>query len=348
MNSSLFNQPLTDVVTLLCNSTLASVVTIKQKADTDQWRQTVSGSGNWTKNQIYQAYIFEAVSYPILLVLCTIGNGLNLVVLISEKRKTSMNCYMTAEAIADLVLLWSMLPQFIWNTSVNFKLPYKNPGNKAIVAMVVPYVVWIRETFLHLCDWVLIVFSLERLLAITQPFSTKRLQAAATARLIIVALFFFSSVFSVCNFVTGWYNWKYSQTPGWLQNWSDVQDVAEVVVMFIKFFGSLIINLLVIAAIRRAAIRRQHLFVTGQQRAAQTGGHEWRYRNSNYLLIGSACLYLFTMLPSLVYKILIIAETNHLYNFDKSAKLSPRPFAKRPFGQLFYQFLSVFNRQRKI
>ncbi|XP_055344730.1 uncharacterized protein LOC129592666 [Paramacrobiotus metropolitanus] len=126
--------------------------------------------------------------------------------------------------------------------------------------------------------------------------------------------------------------------------------MAEMVAMFIKFFGLLIINLLVIAAIRRAAIRRQHLLVTGKQRAAQNAGEERRSRNSNYLLLGSAGLYLFSTLPSLVYKILIIAETNHSYNFDKSAKSFATPFCQTFFSVNysinFFLYLTVSERYR--
>lgn len=45
------------------------------------------------------------VIYPILLGCCTIGNGLNLVVLAKEKNKGSTNSYMIAVAVADIFVL---------------------------------------------------------------------------------------------------------------------------------------------------------------------------------------------------------------------------------------------------
>ncbi|XP_055344733.1 uncharacterized protein LOC129592670 [Paramacrobiotus metropolitanus] len=313
--------------------------------DPEAWRQTAPWSGNYTKQQRDDANMLYIVLYPLLLASCTIGNTLNLIVLICEKRKASTNCYMTAVALADIVILWMGMPLYAWNTSATLLLPHYVPRNKKILIMVLPYTIWAQETLLHLCDWTLIVFSLERLLAITQPFSIKWLQSARTARIVIVVLFVLSMAFAVNNYVAGWYPWMYSIMPEWLADWSAVQDKAEMVVTCINFFGLLIINLLVIAA-----IRRQHLSDIGQQRAAQTAGQERRYRNSNYLLIGSVGLYLFTMLPSLVYKILIVAETNQLFNFHKTAKLFATPFclssSMANYSVNFFLYLTVSERYR--
>ena len=47
----------------------------------------------------------EIIGYPVLLMLCTVGNTMNLVVLGSSKRKTSTTVYLMCLAVSDLFVL---------------------------------------------------------------------------------------------------------------------------------------------------------------------------------------------------------------------------------------------------
>ncbi|XP_055349153.1 probable G-protein coupled receptor B0563.6 [Paramacrobiotus metropolitanus] len=291
-----------------------------------------------------------SVLYPLLLTACTIGNVLNLVLLISTKRQKTTNAYMIAVAIADIIVLsWTFFPPYLWNTSATLHLPYKNRHNWAIVSAALPYTIWIQETFIQMCDWVLTAFSLERLLAIARPFTFKWVQRATTARIVIIVLLLFSIVFNSGNFLREWYLWRYTLTigtlPAWLKDWTKAQDAAEVVVSFLKFFGLLCINVLVIGA-----LNRQQRSDIGQQRSAQAVTSLRRSKSSNHLLLGSVALYLTTLLPSMVYKFLEMADTYKVYNFDPSAKLFATPFCDvtmlTNYSVNFFLYLTVSENYR--
>lgn len=59
----------------------------------------------YTLGQIRKSYYFQFILYPILLLCCTVGNVLNLVVLGKTKKKGSTNAYMMTVAIANLFVL---------------------------------------------------------------------------------------------------------------------------------------------------------------------------------------------------------------------------------------------------
>ncbi|XP_055347679.1 uncharacterized protein LOC129594852 [Paramacrobiotus metropolitanus] len=348
--------------------------------DPSLWRRSVPWSGNFTWAQRDQANIMSIVLYPLLLTACTIGNVLNLIVLISSKRQKTTNSYMIAVAVADIIVLWMFVPLYLWNTGETLNLTYINPGkpgtrrdgttvrrspppcrsnthcvervNKktfSVVSAMLPYTILTQETFIHVCDWVLIAFSLERLLAIARPFTFKWVQRATTARTAISVLILFSAAFSSGNFLSQWYLWRYdletATLPVWLKNWTKTQDVAEVVVSFLKFFGLLCINVLVIGV-----VNRQQRSDIGQQRAAQDVNSAQRSRTSNQLLLGSVTLYLITLFPSLVYKFLEMADTYAVYNFDPSAKSFAAPFCDvtmlTNYSVNFFLYLTVSENYR--
>ncbi|XP_055347680.1 probable G-protein coupled receptor B0563.6 [Paramacrobiotus metropolitanus] len=279
--------------------------------------------GHWAQRD--QANLVFITLYPVLLAACTIGNVLNLILLISAKRQTTTNLYMIAAAVADLVVLWMFLPPYLWNTSVIFHLPYYNKKNFAILSAVLPHIILIQDIFVHMCDWVLIAFSLERLLAISRPFTFKRAKRATTAQVVIVLLLLFSIVFNSGSILREWYLWRYNLTPAmlptWLKQWTESQNIAEVAATFVKFFGLLCINVLAINA-----LYRQQRSDIGQQRTAQGKTSAKRSKTSNYLLLGSVFFYLITLSPTMVFRFLEIAETYNVYHFEKSAKLFATPF----------------------
>ncbi|XP_055347776.1 probable G-protein coupled receptor B0563.6 [Paramacrobiotus metropolitanus] len=317
--------------------------------DPDIWRQSVPWSGNFTYAQRVQATFVFIALYPVLLAACTIGNVLNLIVLISAKRQNTTNSYMIAVAVADLVVLWVFFPPYLWNTSATLHLPYYNKKNYATTLAVLPHMISIQDIFIQMCDWVLVAFSLERLLAISRPLTFKWVQRATTARIVIVLLLLFSIVFNSGNLVSNWYLWRYQLTPAalpiWLKHWAETQNVAEVVISFLKFFGLLGINVLVINA-----LRRQQRSDIGQQRVAQAKTSVKRSKSCNYLLLGSVFLYLITVIPVLIFKFLELADTFQVYNFDESARLFVNPFCDvamlTNYSVNFFLYLTVSEKYR--
>ncbi|GAU99783.1 hypothetical protein RvY_10735 [Ramazzottius varieornatus] len=301
----------------------------------------------YTNEQIKKAFFVTWVFYPILLALCTVGNVLNLIVLFHEKPKGSTNVYMTSVAIADLFVLWLFLPLYLRNIS---------PALRATPSFIEPFKrfyglqIWWQETFILVCDWTLIAFSLARLLVLVRPFSWQWIQTARTSRIVITVLLVLSLLFTVYNPVQQYYLLQYNITsvakgPQWLITWSELQHQADVAMTIVKFFALLVINCMVIWA-----IGRQQKSDVGKMRAAQANSKA-KYRSSNLILLGSVILYLTTQFPSLVVNCLYIAADDYkTYDFPRSVRLFVNPFVNISFltnySVNFFLYLTVSERFR--
>ncbi|XP_055352731.1 uncharacterized protein LOC129598724 isoform X2 [Paramacrobiotus metropolitanus] len=285
----------------------------------------------FTADQVARAQWLWWICYPVLLACCTVGNGLNLVVLIRQAKKNSTTSYMIAMAFSDLVVLWLFFPIFLWNLSRKFNLPYGIDANKATIFQYMGIQGWMQEAFMHLCDWVLLIFSAERLMAFVKPFWIKKLTSAFSANIIVVVLFVSSAMFSVENFVYERYctvtgcNTTYSAymneaaKPAWLLKWGKIQNTAELSVNFGNFFLLLLINSALIAA-----ITKQHRQDLGRVKSAQ--------------------------FPSLLYKALELADTLEVWTFDKNAREFPSPICNvtllANYSVNFFLYLTVSKRYR--
>ncbi|OQV16708.1 hypothetical protein BV898_09218 [Hypsibius exemplaris] len=278
---------------------------------------------DYSKEQLQMIQLVLGPLYPILLACCTIGNVLNLIVLFREKTKGSTNVYMMSVAISDLFILWLQLPYYLYNISltiraqVGFRKSYKDYDGVRR---------WGQETFMQLSDWTLIVFSLARLMAIVKPFSFRWLQTARTARIACAILLVLAGIFTIYIPIQ-WYCEYYRVTktakdPPWLTHWGAVQDQAEVAMTIFKFFALLVLNVVLVMA-----IRRQQTSHIGKMRAGQQSNSNRKYRNSNIILISSVLLYLVCQFPSLIVRLLtILDDIYHQYEFRKTHRHFANPF----------------------
>ena len=78
---------------------------LNSKATVDVFRTCMAVNETFTANDVHAARMVYSVGYPILLVLGTVGNTLNLVVLRRMPKRTSTTVYLAAMVTADLVLL---------------------------------------------------------------------------------------------------------------------------------------------------------------------------------------------------------------------------------------------------
>ncbi|XP_055352734.1 uncharacterized protein LOC129598726 isoform X2 [Paramacrobiotus metropolitanus] len=248
---------------------------------------------------------------------------------------------MIAMAISDIVILWVYFPLFLWNISSAFRLAYHTKANKRITTSFMIGQGWIQETFMQFCDWVLLTFSLERLIAVLKPLWTKKLTSASTANTIVVILFVLSVIFSVEEFVKQLEKGQ----PRWIMKWDEVQFGAEMTMVFVKFFGLLIINAVLIMAIAK----RQHRDI-GRVSARLHRRPSVRTWNTNILLLSSAVLYLIAMFSSLCVNSLALADTLGVRPFDESAKKFATPFCNitllTNYSINFFLYLTVSHRYR--
>ncbi|XP_055346569.1 probable G-protein coupled receptor B0563.6 [Paramacrobiotus metropolitanus] len=268
------------------------------------WWEYAPGSNQHAKDSAVLLYV---VCYPILLTVCTIGNILNLIVLIGYKKKCTTNCYMMAMAIADIVFSWSNLPKYNALTSQVLQRPY----NVAVSRAVHPYVIFAKHWSMIYCDWVLIAFSLERLLAVLIPLRVKWLLRPRTARIIIVALFFLAVIFAMERFVLEYIRYTYNDFPPWIKRWNEIENIAGLTVVVGNFSSLFIIDTMIIIALRR------HRSAVGHIRTQQSN----RQHNSNMIVLTDVALYLIFTFPTFVLNCLIEATNVKMYSLTPQSRL---------------------------
>ncbi|XP_055348037.1 uncharacterized protein LOC129595146 isoform X1 [Paramacrobiotus metropolitanus] len=309
----------------LLNTTLASIdqettlnfTSNMSDVSETEWQKYVPGTGAWSASASAKANLFYIVCYPILLALCTIGNSLNLTVLFSEKRKTSTNCYMTAMAVGDLVYVWARLLRYNTFASRITKISYNHNASDAVY----PFVYYAQKWSTCFSDWVLIAFSLERLAVVFRPLQTRWLVRPLTARCVIVGLFILAGILHAERFVTEHIRYINNGLPDailkWLLPWTDTIDIIDTIVILGNFFGVLLIDSFLIAA-----IKRQENSAVGKMRSIQATKSTTQSRNSNIVLLADVGLYLFSSFPNIVYTCLLEADNYQMFYFHVTAQIA--------------------------
>ncbi|OWA50962.1 hypothetical protein BV898_15463 [Hypsibius exemplaris] len=188
--------------------------------------------GGFTINNTKTLYV-EFVSYPVLLLICVMGNLLTLTILTKESKKTTTHVYLTCLAVSDMVVLFLGLPPYIMSvrptllmTDATFKTSTYNFRGLNF---------WWRETSVQFSDWSLIVFSFERLLAITCPIWFRGKATIRRAVLIECSILLLCAVCHVENAVVHYYfmghdDGKSRQSdvlPQSLLKWRQIQTTAD-------------------------------------------------------------------------------------------------------------------------
>lgn len=103
-----------------------------------------------------------------------------------ELRQSKMAPYLICLAIVDLLIVWINYPQLIWHAA-----NWENPSNGTFFLLHPIVGVIIRSLNIY-SSWLIVVISLERLVAVYSPFS--RLQNTYTCTPFIIMFFLFISV----------------------------------------------------------------------------------------------------------------------------------------------------------
>ncbi|XP_055344983.1 uncharacterized protein LOC129592865 [Paramacrobiotus metropolitanus] len=278
----------------------------------------------YTDKQIRDAYLACRAVYFCQLFLCTLGNGLNLWTLIRSAPtwKTSACHYMIATAIADLVALWSGFYCFLTDIQFGgFADEYTDtyrqdvPSVRYVYKLFLP---WFSDASMSLSDWILAVFSWERLLVILSPFRFRFLQRVFTARLIIVPLVILSLACYVYDFAGNYCMYSYTlyemeRNPPWTcsqvitsRSWWPLDRRAHAAVHVLIFLLILIPSVFLIAFLAR---QRHSEFGKMRRLQKQAGNNaavsqvspspDKSQHGINIILLSSALLYLITRTPKI-------------------------------------------------
>ncbi|XP_055348123.1 uncharacterized protein LOC129595218 isoform X2 [Paramacrobiotus metropolitanus] len=119
-------------------------------------------------------YAYLAI-YPILLALCTIGNLLTIAMLrernVRCNKRSSTDIYLVALAVSDICAVWSQLLDY----SSLIDAAVVDPYFKFFLSGAIGGAAFVGEIFINFSDWILISFTVERLLAVVLPLQDGRI-----------------------------------------------------------------------------------------------------------------------------------------------------------------------------
>ncbi|XP_055339190.1 uncharacterized protein LOC129588824 isoform X2 [Paramacrobiotus metropolitanus] len=194
-----------------------------------------------------------------------------------------------------------------WCGLIEF-LPTEGLGYYHLRGLSTPILSWFCEAAMSLSDWILVVFSWERLLIIVSPFRFGFLQRVLAARLIIVVLVILSLACYAFRFVKGYifetvHDYHVLQSVyGWHFIWERVDNTALVVVKILTFLLILVPNVILIAFLVRqqrssiGEMRRNQQAHSGAS-TSTSASKSLSQHGINIILLSSALLYLITRTP---------------------------------------------------
>ncbi|XP_055344984.1 uncharacterized protein LOC129592866 [Paramacrobiotus metropolitanus] len=274
--------------------------------------------------------------YVGLLVLCTVGNGLNLTVLLRSMKTWRMSAchYMIATAVADLGSLWFALPFFLHLLSRG-----QTEYTPSVAFGIVP---WLDDASMWLSDWVLVMFSWERLLVILCPLRLRCLQRVTVARIAILILLMLSLSFNMVDFVVNYedpHNHMIGARYGfdslfgiqrsggflfWVRQWLLVHAKAKIIVRLLTFLLILVPNCVLIGFLvyyRQSKVSKMRATPNVRKELGESPVRT-ASKSTNVILLSSAMLFLITRAPQTFQMCAVAANSKiGLYNADDSVTL---------------------------
>ncbi|OQV25690.1 hypothetical protein BV898_00621 [Hypsibius exemplaris] len=255
--------------------------------------------------------LVEGICFPFFLVICTVGNTLNILVLRNNRPKSTADIYMISLALSDLAILWLYIPT--WVQRIQPAILTTNPDFLMFDKTYRGLYPGFMTIFYFISNWIVVVFSLERLLVVSKPmyflgrFNVKTTTFAVLAIIsigiikslqVFLDYFFFQTTGKLSMY---WNDIRAAKYP-WLANWYPVQAVATVVDPILVFCFLIAINaILVHRLIKRHKTCKQDL------QSGQGKSDSGNYMNTVVLSMGCAFLFLVCKLPSFVYNALLLA-----------------------------------------
>ncbi|XP_055353145.1 uncharacterized protein LOC129599037, partial [Paramacrobiotus metropolitanus] len=285
----------------------------------------------YTADEILNVYVACRAVYFCLLILCTVGNGLNLVVLIRSVPtwKTSACHYMIGTAVADILALWLGLTSFFGDRGVGEDMQNVTAGG-------VIFVSWVLDVSMNLSDWILVIFSWERLLVIMSPFRFRFLQLVSVARFTIVvltvlslALYSFDLAPICCVSLNNPIMSFPAHYPEWYTVWDSINTKGLIAVRILTFLLILIptVSLIVFLAYHRRSKFGQMRRLQKAASASTSASKSLSQHGINVILLSSALLYLITRTPLFFDLCATAAPQDHAISYitDQSVRNLARP-----------------------
>lgn len=235
----------------------------------------------------------------VVIVLGLIGNSLTVIVLTRRTMHSSTNCYLTALAIWDAMVLFGtfflmVLPQL----SIGFQgyvFPY-------IVKYIYPFALIAQTATL----WLTVSFTVERYIAVCHPLKAARMCTIARARMVIAFVSLTSFLFNLNR----WFDYKIVSRPNNTTNTTDLSyDFTDfgkdrvyrqvyflwlylLIMFFIPLSSLAVLNTFLIFAVKRSQQQRKDMNV-----------RQSRENNVTIMLVSVVMVFMICQLPALIYNV---------------------------------------------
>lgn len=238
-----------------------------------------------------------------------VGNMLTIIVLTRRTMRSSTNCYLTALAIWDSIvlvgtLLLMSLPS-IWPLFRDFIFAY-------IIAYMYPLALIAQTATI----WLTVSFTVERFIAVRYPLKAASMCTINRARIVIVIVSVYSILFNICRWFEYNIDYKYDASENLIQIASNATDLGSnemyLRIYFFYFYlpfmcvipmvALLVINTFLIYAVKKSRLQRKDMNV-----------RQSRENNVTIMLVSVVIVFIFCQVPALIY--------NMAYAFNRESIL---------------------------
>ncbi|OQV13410.1 hypothetical protein BV898_12362 [Hypsibius exemplaris] len=188
------------------------------------------------------------VCIPVLVVLCTAGNTLNVWILSWHCPRGLKKVLLLGLALSDTIVIWSAVPRYLNHNSAILGIDLDVPGWHFLITTFGVFA-WLQYTFTYVSDWILVAFSLERLFVFRYQRTHRLHKPPGWRRAVsLIALFVIVSGLITAGELAWYYSWlahrheaAYSE-PSWVSEWSRIQVQIDIAFPILVAFCLLGVN----------------------------------------------------------------------------------------------------------
>ncbi|OQV13408.1 hypothetical protein BV898_12360 [Hypsibius exemplaris] len=300
---------------------------------------------NRTAEILPTAYV-PVVCVPMLVLLCTVGNVMNLFILSRYCRIGAKQVFLLSLAMSDMLAMWSSIPIYLNQNSRILAIDLT--ANSFLVDSYGVFT-WMQYTFCYVSDWILVAFSVERLAAFRCLKHHKGQRWPALALVFLIVVVRPPSRPHSCLFKLRepwfpsfrYYHWwlyreadnSYDQ-PEWVAQWVRLRQQTDIMCPILVTLTLLIINLWLLTYLKRQLKLSKGLIAvattTNRQNSLSVNGYSGknslipptatstkalptsstsRQDNLTRMLLGCVAVYIVTQLP-----MVLLNTLDHLSN----------------------------------
>ncbi|XP_055349390.1 probable G-protein coupled receptor B0563.6 [Paramacrobiotus metropolitanus] len=261
-------------------------------------------------NQIVPTVYIAVVMIPVFLAMCTVGNILNLWILIHHCQKGVKQVFLLGMAISDMTIMWLSFLRYLilYSNILGIFLP-----DHPLLLGSYGALTWLQYAVCYVTDWILIFFSLERLIAFRFPHRHDKVRKKRSGTVWLLVGFVTTSLVITCGILVWFYHWWWYHEdkgvyvqPEWVITWIRNQQRVNIIFPILVSISLLITNAWLLDYLKKQLNAGRNLQAVSFM--SRTGdffrSHTRRHDNLTRMLIGCVMVYFITQIPAVIHNTL--------------------------------------------